>query len=61
MKKGITMFTQFSRLFSKNKPEQKRWQDDLPPLPTKVVVACEKPANFNDFFKEINNEYKQLR
>lgn len=60
MKKETTMFTLFSKLFSKKNNEIKRWQDDLPPLPTKVVIACEKPSNFNDFFKQVTNEYKKL-
>ena len=49
----------FTKLWGLNKPKkQKRWQDDLPPLPTKFVG--EKPKNYNEFASNLYNEIKKL-
>lgn len=49
--------TVFTKLLGLDKPKkEKRWQDDLPPLPTKFVG--EKPKDFNEF---ANNLYKEIK
>ena len=48
---------QFSKL-KKDKP--KRWQDDLPPLPTKKVVAFDEQLSFNELAQNIRNQQKAL-
>jgi hypothetical protein len=50
--------TQFLKSLGNKQPKNKRWQDDLPPLPKKPVIGYETPVNFNEF---ANNLYKQLR
>jgi len=49
------MFLQFSK-----SKKSKRWQDDLPPLPTKVVKAFDKPLSYNEIAQNIKQQQKQL-
>lgn len=47
--------------FSKSKKDKpKRWQDDLPPLPTKVVKAYDENLSFNELAQNIRNQQKAL-
>lgn len=47
--------------FSKSKKTKtKRWQDDLPPLPTKVVKAFNEPLSYNELAQNIRNQQKAL-
>ena len=50
----------FTKLLALNKPKKpKRWQDDLPPLPTKAVQ--EKTARTKlEFELNLYNEIKKL-